>query len=100
MRYLFRDVAYKSKTIRFVKPPEIDSDGDIITNKIAEMQVLSQHIEYRERQTIVIALLGCGIIGCSKEDKTRGPILQAFQQEYQRMPDKAYQWKAAEIVLD
>lgn len=100
MRYLFRDVAYKNKTIRFVKPPEIDSDGDILTSNLAEMQVLSQYIEYRELHTIVIALLGRGVIGCSTEDNLRGPILRAFQQEYRRLPDSAYEWEVAELVID
>lgn len=100
MRYLFRDIAYRSKTIRFVKPPDIDSDGDIITSNIAEMQVLSQYLERKERHIIVIALLGRGIIGCSAEDKNKSPILHAFQQEYQRLPDRTYEWKVAEIVMD
>jgi hypothetical protein len=64
------------------------------------MQILSHYIEYRERNTIVIALLGRGIIGCSNEDKCKGPILQAFQQEYQRLPDKHYEWKVAELGID
>lgn len=100
MRYLFRDVAYKGKTIRFVKPPDINSDGYRITTKIAEMHGISLYIEYKEPQTIVIALLGRGIVGCSWEDRSRGPILQAFQREYRRLPDNYYVWKVAEIVQD
>ncbi|MFD1872296.1 hypothetical protein [Hymenobacter bucti] len=100
MWYLFHDVAYQNKTIRYVKPPDIDSDGFHIATNFAEMRVLSQYIEYREPATIVIALLGRGIIGCSNEDKIRGPILEAFQREYQRLPDKSYKWRAAELVID
>jgi hypothetical protein len=100
MRYLFRDVAYKGKPIRFIKPPNIDSDGPYIATNIAEMQVVSQYIEYIEPQTIVIALLGRSIIGCSKEDKYKGPVLQAFKKENRRLSDKYYEWKAAEISKD
>jgi hypothetical protein len=100
MHYLFRDVAYRGKIIRFVKPLDIDSDGCRIATNIAEMQILSQYIEYSELNTIVIALLGRGIIGCSNEDKRKGPVLQAFHQEYQRLPDKHYEWKVAELVID
>ena len=100
MRYLFRDVAYKCKTIRFVRSPEIDSDGDAIASNIAEMQIVSQHLEYKNLNLIVIALLGRGIIGCSTNDKKKAPILHAFQREYRRLPDKNYKWKVAEIVVD
>jgi hypothetical protein len=100
MRYLFRDVAYRHKTIRFIKSPDIDSDGDTLTTNIAGMHFLSRYLEYKEPHTIVVALLGRGIIGCSKEDKIRGPILHAFQKEYRRLPDKDYEWKAAELVID
>ncbi|TVT39651.1 hypothetical protein FNT36_18595 [Hymenobacter setariae] len=64
------------------------------------MRLISQYIERREPATIVIALLGRGIIGCSNEDKMRGPILQAFQKEYKRLPDAHYTWTAVEFVLD
>lgn len=100
MQYLFRNIAYKSKTIRYVKPPGIDSDGDLIASNIAEMQVLSQYIEYREADNIVIALLGRGVIGCSMEDKVRGPILEAFQREHPRLADKNYEWQVAELIID
>lgn len=100
MRYLFHDTAYKSRIIRYVKSPGIDSDGPQVTPNIKEMQILSQYIEYREPKTIVIALLGRKIVGCSNGDPTRGPILAAFQREHKRLPDSSYTWKAAELVLD
>jgi hypothetical protein len=100
MRYLFHDTAYKGKIIRYVKPPGIDSDGPKVAPNIQEIQVLSQYIEYREPDTIVIALLGRKIVGCSNEDPTRGPILAAFQREHKRLPDSRYKWKTAELVID
>jgi hypothetical protein len=100
MRYMFRDVTYRSTIIRFVKPLGIDSDGYLIATNVAEMQILSQYIEYREPDTIVIALLGRGVIGCSNEDARRGPIIRAFQKEHKRLPDKCYQWRVGELVID
>jgi hypothetical protein len=35
MHYLFRDVAYKGNTIRFVKALEVDSGGYCIATNIA-----------------------------------------------------------------
>ncbi|TVT43135.1 hypothetical protein FNT36_03310 [Hymenobacter setariae] len=100
MRYLFHDLSYKNRIIRYIRLPEIDSDGPQITTNIEGMLLLSQYIERHEPATIVIALLGRGIIGCSNEDKMRGPILQAFQKEYKRLPDAHYTWTAVEFVLD
>lgn len=100
MRYLFHDITYQDKVIRFIKPLDIDSDGARITTNIAELQVIGRYLEYKEPNTVVIALLGRGIIGCSKEDKTRGPVIQAFQKNCKRLPDASYMWKTAELVID
>ena len=100
MRYLFRDATYDKWIIQYIKPLGIDSDGDLIANNIGHMRLLSQYIEAREPRMIVIALLGRRIIGCSNEDKKRGPVLQAFQKRHRRFPDETYEWKEAEFVLD
>ncbi|MDF7810939.1 hypothetical protein [Hymenobacter sp. YC55] len=93
MRYEFREVTYKGKTIRFIKAVNFDSDG-LVTGPINELVEIQEHIERTEPNTIVVAMIGRSDTAVSSTNA----LLSEYYQLHPRTYDDYYAWHIGEYI--
>jgi hypothetical protein len=94
MDYLFREVGFEGKMIRFIKPLNFDSDG-FLMSPVNELNEVAKEIERQEPTTIVVIMGGLGSTIVAKSQTKRADFMKRFWQSYQRMPDYCYEWDSA-----